>query len=68
MSVQYVYTAGQYTEFRGYPFVNGKPTTVNDRATAEALDKRPEFKRYEPPQDVPAVIRRRILTAKRGAP
>ena len=63
---QYVYE-GAYTEFRGYAFVNGKPTTVSDRATQDALAKRHDFKVYEPPAPpAPAVFRRPTLRLKKG--
>ena len=62
---QYVYE-GPYTEFRGYVFANGKPTTVTDRAALEAIAKRPDFKVYEPPAPpAPAVFRRPTLRLKK---
>lgn len=69
MSNQFVYAKGPYTEFRGYVFAYGKPTTVADRATVDALSIHPDFKRYDPPaQPMPAVVRRPILRVKaRGA-
>lgn len=65
MNIQYVYTKGPYIEFRGYPFVNGKPTIVQDKATQDALDKRADFKRHEPTP--PAVFRRPIIRARKAA-
>jgi hypothetical protein len=63
--MRYVYTAGPYTEFRGYVFVNGKPTTIRDKGTLEALAKRTDFSLYVEPVAEP---RRKILTvAKKKA-
>ena len=67
MTLQYVYTEGPYTEFRGYAFVNGKPTTVTDNATLEAIAKRADFKLHEAPKPVPAPAQRPILTLRRKA-
>lgn len=61
---QYIYTAGPYTEFRGYPFVNGKPTEIRDQGTIDALERRVDFKRFQDPEPVPAVFRRPILRAR----
>lgn len=43
VSEQFVYTGGAYQEFRGYVFAKGKPVTVKDGATAEALKQRKDF-------------------------
>jgi hypothetical protein len=40
---RFIYTAGNYKEFRGYLFWNGKPVTVTDPATIGALIRRPDF-------------------------
>ena len=61
--MKFIYTGGPYTEFRGYVFVNGKPTTISDRATLDALALRQDFKQYvEPvasPVVAPAVVQQR---------
>lgn len=44
--MKYVYTGGDYAEFRGHVFAHGRPTTITDRATEEALLKRSDFTRY----------------------
>jgi len=49
MNEQYVYT-GKYREFRGYVFCNGKPVTIQDRGTLEAIAKEKDFLRYVPPE------------------
>ena len=63
--MRYVYT-GVYREFRGYVFAHGNPTTVTDRATLEALEKDPTFRKVEedPPLPVRPVLRR-TLSARR---
>lgn len=61
----YIFTGGAYREFRGYVFANGKPTTIRDSATVEALKRMPEFKPYEPPP--PAVIRKTLRLKKHEA-
>lgn len=38
---------GEYREFRGYVFKWGKPTTVEDQGTIEAISKEKGFSRYE---------------------
>jgi hypothetical protein len=69
--MKFVYTGGPYTEFRGYVFAYGKPTTVLDRGALEAIAKRADFKEWkDEPQEVetaaaPAVLKRRTLTVKR---
>jgi hypothetical protein len=50
--MKYVYN-GKYTQFMGRQFAYGKPVDITDRATLEALAKRPDFSRYE---DKPAVL------------
>lgn len=45
--MKYVYTEGPYKEFRGYQFVNGKPVTILDNGTVEALSKRSDFRRVD---------------------
>ena len=45
--MRYVYTGGEYTEFRGHVFAYGKPTTILDRGTEEAISKRSDFRRVE---------------------
>lgn len=44
--MKYVYE-GQYREFRGYVFANGKPVTITDRGTLEAIQKDNSFRRFE---------------------
>ena len=61
--MKYVYTEGPYKEFRGYAFANGKPVTVTDRGTLEAISKRPDFKVYEPP--APPPVKRPILSLRK---
>ena len=45
--MRFEYTGGKYTEFRGYVFAFGHPTTITDKATEEALSKRVDFRRVE---------------------
>jgi hypothetical protein len=44
--MKYVYS-GNYTTYLGRVFAYGKPTTVNDKATIQALDKHPDFRKVE---------------------
>ena len=44
--MKYVYE-GQYKEFRGHVFANGKPVTITDRGTLEAIEKNISFRRYD---------------------
>lgn len=66
--MKYIYTGGPYTQFRGYVFAYGKPTTVLDKAAIEAISKRSDFQEEkDEPQKVktataPAVLKRPILT------
>lgn len=41
--MRFVCTTSNYRSFRGYVFAYGKPTTVRDRATLEAIRKDPSF-------------------------
>ena len=45
--MRFEYIGGKYTEFRGYVFAFGHPTTIMDKATEEALLKRVDFRRSE---------------------
>lgn len=56
---QYIYKGGPYTEFRGYVFKWGKPTTVTDQGTIDALRKRQDFKEHVIP-----VVRKTIRLKK----
>ena len=47
--MKFVYTGGQYTEFRGYVFKWGQPTTILDKGTLLAIARRPDFKEYLEP-------------------
>lgn len=38
---------GKYREFRGYVFANGKPTSITDRGTLEAIAKDSSFRRVD---------------------
>ena len=58
--MKYVYTGGQYTEFRGYVFAFGKPTTIRDRGTLEAIAKRQDFKQYVEPVETTAPQRKKL--------
>ena len=51
---QFVYS-GDYTHYRGYVFAYGKPTTVTDRGTINALLTNPAFKefRHEEAKEAP---------------
>ena len=40
--IQYRFT-GQYREYNGYVFANGRPVTITDNATLNALQRMPEF-------------------------
>lgn len=44
--MKYAYE-GEYREFRGYVFWRGKPVTITDQGTVEALEKEPHFRRIE---------------------
>ena len=72
VDAQFVYTAGPYAEFRGYVFANGNPAHIRDKATLDALLKRPDFKRIEHEevkrQETAEEVLRPMLTAKRGWP
>lgn len=69
--MKYVYIGGPYTEFRGYVFMNGKPTTILDKGTQIAIAKRPDFKEHkDEPQEVqapaaPRVLKRPVLSLGR---
>jgi hypothetical protein len=44
--MKYVYN-GKYTQFMGRQFAYGNPVEITDRATLEAIAKRPDFAPYE---------------------
>jgi hypothetical protein len=46
--MRFIYTAGPYTQFMGRTFAFKRATEVTDRATIEALEKHPDFKRVDP--------------------
>ena len=73
--MKYVFT-GTYTQFMGRMFAFGRPQDITDRATLEAIRKRPDFKEYhEKVEEAPAqaaapvlsvpVPKQPILTVKR---
>lgn len=41
--IQYVYRGGNYREFRGHVFLGGKPTTIRDSGTMEAIKRERDF-------------------------
>ena len=45
--MRFVYEGGKYREFRGYVFANGKPVTVTDRGTLEAIAKDRTFRQVD---------------------
>lgn len=45
--MKFIYTEGPYREYRGYMFWNGKPVTVTDRGTLEAIRRDPSFKEVQ---------------------
>ena len=59
--MKFIYTAGPYTEFRGYVFSNGRPTEVADRATVSALNARKDFvpvmEATKPEKKVPVLLK-----------
>lgn len=52
---RYVYK-GQYREFRGYQFWNGKPVTITDRGTLEAIKREADFEVVDESPPVPEVL------------
>ena len=50
--MQFIYTKGNYREYRGYCFLNGKPTTITDKATETLLLLNKEFKKVEDEKEV----------------
>ena len=48
--MKYVFT-GTYTQFMGRLFAFGQPQDITDRATLEAIRKRPDFKEYQNPEE-----------------
>lgn len=45
--MKFKYLGGPYIEFRGVPFVNGKSSHVEDRATIGILSTRTDFERID---------------------
>ena len=79
--MKFVYTEGPYREFRGHVFALGKPVTIQDRATEEALINNPSFRRIDDEKEqrpLPAVAQEEVtevmhrpilhVPAKRGWP
>ena len=73
--MKYVFTEGPYREFRGYVFANGKPVTITDRGTLEAIQKDNSFRRFEDGEGQRKETAEEVLTerpvlhvAKRGWP
>lgn len=50
--MKFIYTAGQYTQKLGRMFAFGQPVEVTDKATIMVLEKDPDFKKAESPQEV----------------
>jgi hypothetical protein len=50
--MRYVYTGGNYREFRGYVFCHGKPVTIKDRGTLAAIARERDFEEYHEPEPV----------------
>ena len=48
--MRYVLTDQAYREFRGHVFIKGKPVTIIDRGTLEAIKKEPAFEEYHEQQ------------------
>lgn len=67
--MKFVYTKGQYRQFRGHVFAWHQPTDIQDRATIEACLRDPTFERIEdavrqeevPQAPAPQVIAREVI-------
>jgi hypothetical protein len=66
--MKYVYVGGQYTEFRGYVFKWGQPTTILDKGTLLAIARRPDFKEYVEPAAPVAEPKSKTLRLPRKVP
>ena len=45
--MKYIYTGGNYREFRGRVFAHGNAVDITDRGTLAAIAKEPDFKPVE---------------------
>jgi len=45
--MRYIYTGGEYREFRGYVFIGERPVTITDKATLAAICRMHDFKPAE---------------------
>lgn len=43
--MKFIYTEGPYKEYLGRMFAFGKPVEICDKATIQALEKRPDFRK-----------------------
>jgi hypothetical protein len=59
---QFVYE-GDYTQYRGYVFAYGKPTTVTDKGTISELDRHPHFKEFNREEKAPETTPPEVLKA-----
>ena len=63
--MQFVYTAGAYKCYRGYEFVNFKPTNITDKATETLLLLNKEFKKVENEKEVRKEAPKEVLIVPR---
>lgn len=54
--MKYVYTGGQYAEFRGHVFWNNKPVDIRDKGTLAEIAKRQDFMPVEEAPEVEEVV------------
>lgn len=45
--MKFVYTKGDFAQFRGRTFLWGKPTDITEKATIQALLKNPDYKKVD---------------------
>lgn len=45
--MKFVYTKGDFAQFRGRTFLWGKPTDITEKATIQALLKNPDYRKVD---------------------
>lgn len=69
--MKYIYTGGPYREYRGYVFALGRPVSIDDKGTLEAISRDKDFQPFEEKHEeekqeaAPQVLKRPVLSVRR---
>lgn len=66
--MRFSYVEGPYTQYWGYTFANGLPTTVPDKATQERLLRDSRFRRIDDEEEKQETAEAEVLNSPDACP